>query len=217
MISEFNIGGKAVRPVLSIDCDGNVRSFDSVTHAAVQCGLTVSGIVHAAAGTKDYAGAYRWKYAEQAQLDGELWRHLDDIDVHISDQGRFRRKNGVIRNGRPDANGYYYVRVNKHDMRIHRLVARAFLGEPPRPKMDVLHIDGNKSNNAAANLRYVDSTRGRPMRAVRQLPVDGGPAIAEFCSVAAASAASGVPASRIIRGCKYETIVGGFRWQYVDS
>ena len=104
--------------------------------------------------------------------------------------------------------------VDKRTFRVHKLVARAFFGEPPTPKMDVLHIDGNKSNNAAANLRYVDSTRGRPMRAVRQLPVEGGPAIAEFCSVSAASAASGVPASRIIRGCKYQTIVGGFRWEY---
>ena len=36
---------------------------------------------------------------------------------------------------------------------VHSLVAEAFFGPRP-PGMDVMHLDGNRQNNAAANLRY---------------------------------------------------------------
>lgn len=36
---------------------------------------------------------------------------------------------------------------------IHRIVAEAFLGPCP-PGLEVCHLDGNRSNNVASNLRY---------------------------------------------------------------
>lgn len=42
-------------------------------------------------------------------------------------------------------------------MRIHRLVALAFLGEPPDGKPQVNHIDGDKKHNAAINLEWVSA------------------------------------------------------------
>lgn len=46
---------------------------------------------------------------------------------------------------------------------IHHLVAEAFIG--PRPdKMDVDHIDGNKTNNKASNLRYLLISDNRNVR-----------------------------------------------------
>ena len=58
--------------------------------------------------------------------------------------------------------GYLMVtlRINGHSVRayVHALVAEAFIG--PRPVgADVCHIDGGKTENAAANLRY-DSRSG---------------------------------------------------------
>lgn len=38
--------------------------------------------------------------------------------------------------------------------RVHRLVALAFIGQPPTPAHEIAHIDGNPSNNAAENLRW---------------------------------------------------------------
>lgn len=54
-------------------------------------------------------------------------------------------------------NGYREVHVCRDGKRKHRtvhsLVAEAFLGERP-DKHDILHLDGDRSNNAANNLRY---------------------------------------------------------------
>lgn len=57
----------------------------------------------------------------------------------------------------PNRYGYMTVRLCHNGVdtphEIHALVALAFIG--PRPAgMDVRHLDGNKLNNTAANLRY---------------------------------------------------------------
>ena len=52
-----------------------------------------------------------------------------------------------------------YLAVSIHDgaakktRTVHSLVAEAFLGSRP-PRMDVMHLDGNRQNNVVANLRY---------------------------------------------------------------
>lgn len=57
-----------------------------------------------------------------------------------------------------ECNGYYCVSLWKnHKMklvRIHRLVAEAFLG---KSELTVNHIDGNKQNNNVNNLEYLTS------------------------------------------------------------
>lgn len=86
----------------------------------------------------------------------------------VSDDGRV----WSVRNGiwmKPHANwaGYLSVFLKKgkgHVRRvaIHRLVALAFLGEPPYPTWQVDHIDNDKTNNSLENLQWlspIENTR----------------------------------------------------------
>lgn len=54
--------------------------------------------------------------------------------------------------GKPnDQNGYMYI----SQVRIHRIVATAFHGEPPSTQYVVDHIDTNRRNNRPENLRWL--------------------------------------------------------------
>lgn len=57
--------------------------------------------------------------------------------------------------------GYVYVNISKenkkHNLRVHKLVAEAFIDNPNNlPQIN--HIDGNKRNNRADNLEWCDSS-----------------------------------------------------------
>lgn len=89
----------------------------------------------------------------------------------VSDAGRIRSKDRLVRakggalalrKGRElrlieKTNGYLCVTLadgaRRPQLSVHKIVAKAFIGECPLG-LHVLHGDGNKRNNAAANLRY---------------------------------------------------------------
>ena len=52
------------------------------------------------------------------------------------------------------AHVYLHGKAGKRHISIHRLVALAFLGEPPSRAHQVAHNDGNPRNNHYTNLRY---------------------------------------------------------------
>ena len=52
-----------------------------------------------------------------------------------------------------DPSGYFIVTLLGKPRRVHRLVLRAFVGEPP-PGMECCHEDGNRTNPALSNLRW---------------------------------------------------------------
>jgi HNH endonuclease len=79
------------------------------------------------------------------------------------------RDNGAVfrhqRNGKPkrlndnkwtfgqESSGNPYLHIS--NIRVHRIVATAFYGEPPDPKYVVDHIDSNCRNNRPENLRWL--------------------------------------------------------------
>lgn len=64
---------------------------------------------------------------------------------------------GQIIKPNEERNGYYQVHLCKHSkkkwMKVHRLVAEAFISNPDN-LLQINHIDGNKKNNNVINLEY---------------------------------------------------------------
>jgi hypothetical protein len=98
----------------------------------------------------------------------ETWRKIPSFpDYEASSLGRIRRTVqapagrrciGGILATRVDRKGYVNTGPSRdckqHVVKVHRLVAEAYLGKCPEG-MQVNHIDGNKQNNAPGNLEYV--------------------------------------------------------------
>jgi len=94
-------------------------------------------------------------------LPGEEWRVVEGKPYEVSHLGNVRRvlDNGYRRYLKPVLKGPYYsvTLVDGRDYvyeRVHRLVAKAFLGPVPDGK-EVNHKDGNKFNNRVDNLEYL--------------------------------------------------------------
>lgn len=98
----------------------------------------------------------------------EEWRIIGAAPAYaVSNLGRVKRiadgpgtHAGRIKS--PSTNAYGYRVVNlvlsngkKRVFAVHRLACIAFHGEPPTPKHEAAHNDGDKENNGAANLRWV--------------------------------------------------------------
>lgn len=103
----------------------------------------------------------------------EIWKKIDYLEnrYEISNYGRLKsvdfydlwnrfRKGRILKIGL-DRRGYPRARISIHDkkksLRIHQLVARAFI-ENPNKLPEVNHIDGVKTNNFYKNLEWITSS-----------------------------------------------------------
>lgn len=90
----------------------------------------------------------------------ELLAEYFELDLSIPQGLRWKKKaarNTVISSpaGRRHSNGYWEVRFQKVLYKSNRIVYRLATGEDPG-ELEIDHIDRNKSNNAANNLRPLD-------------------------------------------------------------
>jgi hypothetical protein len=101
--------------------------------------------------------------------ENEEWRPVVGYEnlYEVSSLGRVRtlgggkaRTHGRILKASVGTTGYLRVALSRANvsrtLKVHRLVAEAFLGACP-PRGYVLHNDGNPLNNAPSNLRYGDA------------------------------------------------------------
>ena len=103
----------------------------------------------------------------------EEWRQSYIKKWEISSQGNVRnKKTGHVL--KPHWRRYLTVGEKANRAAVHRLVAFAFLGDPPSEIGDptVDHIDNDTANNAASNLRWLsrveNSRKGVAWRRSRQ-------------------------------------------------
>jgi hypothetical protein len=86
--------------------------------------------------------------------DGERYSARDNGAVmrHPRDGGRRRSADAQWTFGKPsERTGYMEIA----SVRVHRIVATAFHGDPPTPQHVVDHIDTNRCNNRPENLRWL--------------------------------------------------------------
>lgn len=85
-----------------------------------------------------------------------------DATVEISNIGRIRTiSDKIVVDSVVSDNGYsyFYIVLNgtRKMLAVHRAVAFAFLPSPPHAKYVVEHINGDKVDNHAQNLRWVST------------------------------------------------------------
>ena len=105
------------------------------------------------------------EYVEDKQIEGEIWKKIPletKYDYYISNKDRLRNsKTNRIVNGTLTKR---YYRVTKLTMsnnkeqhyQFNRLVALAFIGEPPEDKPLVDHKNEIRGDNNLENLEYVN-------------------------------------------------------------
>lgn len=94
-----------------------------------------------------------------AFLPNEVWIRARGVEGYqVSTAGRIRslpgnRRRGRVLRGKANKGGYLTVVIEGRTMYVHHLVAEAFFGTRPEG-METRHLNGDKSDNRVANLRF---------------------------------------------------------------
>lgn len=173
----------------------------------------------------------------------EIWKSIAGYEglYEVSTEGNVRSlKFGKTRILKPQDNGtgYLHVKLCKDgkvkNMRVHRLVAQAFLPNPLNLET-VNHKDENKANNSASNLEWMsqadNNNYGTHNQQISEANVNNpkkskpvqqfdkhGKLIATFPSIIEASRQTEISDGSICQCCNgRRKSAGGFVWRYAPG
>ena len=112
------------------------------------------------------------KLIDTIQASLERWKLIDGYPTHsVSSYGRvLSERTGLILKGRHNNHGYHQVDLWKNgktkNMKVHRLVAIAFIANP-EGKRCVDHKDNVKTNNNVTNLRFATDKENQQNSSIR--------------------------------------------------
>ena len=164
--------------------------------------------------------------------DMENWKVIYDFpNYEISNYGNVRNNTKIVK-AVPNKHGYNVVVLCngiRKSVNIHRLVAAAFIPNPEnKPCVD--HIDGDRANNHADNLRWVTvkENQNNPItkskwigkkakphheKAVEQ--IKNGIVVNVFVSIQEAARKGNFSATAICKVCKGKgNLHKGYKWRY---
>lgn len=136
--------------------DVNWTLCRSQNHASRLLGCLGSHISLCVNGKRNTHAGYEFRRPPVEEIDGEVWRECDTFEV--SNMGRIKHKSSppfkpVAARGMP------YAMFSNHA--VHRIVAWAFLGDPPFDGATIDHCNRDKSDNRASNLRWASPKEQR--------------------------------------------------------
>jgi hypothetical protein len=135
----------------------DIVEYTTLREAASACHTCPKSLYKALKDPSKLIGGFYWKYADQPDLEEELWVCLRDPrfrSVEISNQGRVKSVFGVKSFGYKNSAGYRIVTISGRAYCVHSLVCLAFHGKAPSDTHTVDHIDRVRDNNSADNLRW---------------------------------------------------------------
>ena len=142
----------------------------SIIAAATKLGISSGSISNSCRQGSPIKGyKFAFQDLQEDKIEGEQWRPMIDPNSGhpvpgrlVSSLGRITNRYGHVSRGCQGKSGYFFTQVLGRTMRVHRLVAFAFL-EPHSETLEsqVNHKDLNKGNNAVDNLEYVTPSENR--------------------------------------------------------
>lgn len=104
---------------------------------------------------------------ENENFENEIWKEHPDknLDLEVSNCGRARTKTTQRLIGHASTkNNYVIIKKNNTQYQLHRLIMETFFPKENSNVYYVDHIDGNRSNNALNNLRWVEASENLAFR-----------------------------------------------------
>lgn len=228
-------GNTRKRPVIRTNVLTMERiRFDSATAAGESVGASQAAISAACLGARRGVNEYRFEYEQTVvtPLENECWSAIvfGDIDTNwrVSNYGRLLTSDGQLVKPKPQRSGYVRVRVKHKLVFVHRLVANAFLPVATDSSATVDHIDRDKTNNRADNLRWCTPSQqvqhalaaGREATTATTKPVEyrkiGAPDWLRANSAKELAAALGLKVGSIQLAAQLAGPHGGYQFRYEE-